>query len=537
MIDLPANPSPTSVYAVRRQRRVARWALYAVALLFTLVAAGLGAKTAPSQFSLAFALFVAGGIICLLRPTLGLHITVVLAVFGDPYTVVWYPFTKNLSSRESVLFLSDGISFSPFEVYLGLLLIGWILQMVSARSWEFKTGRVFAPLMVFTVFVILNFGLSFLSGGANHNAALYEVRPLVYLPLIYVLATNLLRTARQYVVLYSVLMFAVFANTLVALYNYYFVMDAVRRDAVESYVSHGATIPMNALLIFILAAWMYRSRSQIWRYLLPVFAVPTFYIYILSQRRAAIVALVGGLLIFFLVMFWTHRRAFWFVVPVFLVAATLYTAAFWNSADSTVGFPAQAIKTVLEPDSVSERNQASDLYRISEKEDVLATIKSNPLRGVGFGHPFLRPVPLPAISTFPLADYMPHNSFLWLWMKVGIGGFIAFLALLGFTTLQGGDLLRTHAYGDFAVITLTSTTFVVMYVMFAYVDIAWDAPNMALFSIAVAQIATARDLWPGRATDETTAVEPVGSGRAAVAGSTGGDREAVARHRRVHELV
>jgi hypothetical protein len=360
---------------------------------------------------------------------------------------------------------------------------------------------------------------------------------LVYLPVVYILATNLFRSARQYVVLYSVLMFAIFGNTLAALYNYYFVMTAERRSFVESYVSRGATIPMNSMLIFILGAWMYRSRSQVWRYLLPLFAVPTFYMYILSQRRAAIVALVGGLIIFFLVMFWTHRRAFWYVVPLFVVAASLYTAAFWNAADSTIGFPAQAIKTVLKPDDVSARNQASDLYRIAEKADVLATIKSNPLRGVGFGHPFLRPVPLPAISTFPLADYMPHNSFLWLWMKVGIVGFIAFLCVVGFTMLEGGRLLRTHIRGDFAVITLTSTTFVVMYVMFAYVDIAWDASNMALFSIAVAQIATARDMWPRDTTAEPAATEPESADRELVTTDDRRELESVDRRGLVPRFV
>ena len=236
-------------------------------------------------------------------------------------------------------------------------------------------------------------------------------------------------------------MIAVFINGVIALL-YLRTLSAADKDSMVSLVSHAATLPMNAMLLLIGASWMYRKGSS-WsrRVVLPFMAVPVFIAYIVSQRRAAIVALVVGIIMIFIVMLWTKRRLFWRVAPVTLVIVTLYTGAFWGDETSTAGFPAQAIKSVIAPDSVSERNQSSDDYRIAEKIDIVATIRSSTILGIGFGHPFLRPVPLPDITPFLLEPYMPHNSILWIWMKAGIGGFVAMLFLFAMAVKTGA---RAH---------------------------------------------------------------------------------------------
>ncbi len=90
----------------------------------------------------------------------------------------------------------------------------------------------------------------------------------------------------------------------------------------------------------------------------------------------------------------------------------------------------QAVKTVIAPGQLSLEDQSSDLYRQIEAYDIWYTIRSNELFGVGFGQQFLRPWQLPDISFFVFWEYMPHNSILWIWMKMGIGGFMAMLYLI-----------------------------------------------------------------------------------------------------------
>jgi hypothetical protein len=216
--------------------------------------------------------------------------------------------------------------------------------------------------------------------------------------------------------------------------------------------------------------------------------------YLLSQRRAAFVALTAGLAVVGVVLHGTNRRAFWKVVPVVLIVGTVYCAAFWHDETSTTGFPAQAVKSVISPSNVSERNQGSDLYRIVEKQDIQATIRSSPILGIGFGHPFLRPYPLPQIAPFLLEPYMPHNAILWIWMKAGIGGFVAMVYLFGVAMHTGGREVLRAGRGDYAATLFTAVAFVVMYCVFAYVDIAWDPQNMVLLALAMAQIGSAARL-------------------------------------------
>jgi hypothetical protein len=262
----------------------------------------------------------------------------------------------------------------------------------------------------------------------------------------------------------------------------------------ESFVAHGATLSMNAMLILLIGAWMFRKSSWAWRALLPFALVPVTYMYLVSERRAAFVALIAGLGVVAIFLRWTNRRAFWRIVPIVLIIGAVYCAAFWHDETTTAGFPAQAVKSVISPDDVSERNQGSDLYRIIEKQDILVTIRSSPITGIGFGHPFLRPYPLPQIAPFLLEPYMPHNAILWIWMKAGIGGFVAMLYLFGVAVHTGARAVLKAGRSDYAATTLTAVAFVVMYAVFAYVDIAWDAQNMVLLALATAQISSAAQL-------------------------------------------
>ncbi len=71
--------------------------------------------------------------------------------------------------------------------------------------------------------------------------------------------------------------------------------------------------------------------------------------FVLSQRRAAMVALGAGFIVFAIVLFFRRRKAFFVVVPIVLLLTVGYTAAFWNTTDG-VGFGAQAVKSVIAPE-------------------------------------------------------------------------------------------------------------------------------------------------------------------------------------------
>jgi hypothetical protein len=145
------------------------------------------------------------------------------------------------------------------------------------------------------------------------------------------------------------------------------------------------------------------------------------------------------------------------------------------------------VKSVVAQEDQSERDRSSDIYRDLETMNIVFTIRASPITGIGFGHAFYKPFPLPPIDNFLLRDYLPHNSLLWVWMKVGVIGFLAFLYLASLAMRVGARAV-IHSTRDDRAMTFTSVAFVIMYVVFAYVDIAWDAQNMVLLAVALAQI-------------------------------------------------
>jgi hypothetical protein len=484
-----ASASATTVESRRRQSATSWWLAYGLCIFATLVVAAIAVATTAQPFSLALVIMVLGAIVALVRPVAGVYLVALFAMVGDTVASGWYPFTWNFSSRESILFISDGITMSPLDLYVAALFAGWILQMLARRDWHIVRAKLFWPVMVFGAFMVFGFvhGVV-LKGGGDRNAAVWEFRPMIYLIVLYLLVTNIFTNRAQYRRLLWFLMTAVCINGVLALV-YYYSLDPATFDEMESLVQHGATLPMNAMILLIIGARLFRVRSLAFRWLLPVMAIPVVIVYVLSQRRAAIVALVGGLIVAFAVLNWTNRKLFWRITPVVVVLAVGYVGAFWNST-STAGFPAQAVKSVVAPDSLSERNQGSDQYRAIENLDVVFTIKASPVLGLGFGQRFYKPYPLPAIASFLLEDFKPHNSILWIWIKAGIGGFIAMLFLFGSSLRDGARSILDAAKQDntYAAFTMMSVAYVLMVAIFSYVDIAWDAQNMVMLAFILGQI-------------------------------------------------
>ena len=66
-----------------------------------------------------------------------------------------------------------------------------------------------------------------------------------------------------------------------------------------------------------------------------------------------------------------------------------------------------------------------------ENNNLEFTIHQKPLTGVGFGNKFFVIIPMADISFFTWWQYFPHNSVIWIWLKTGVGGFIAMFYFLG----------------------------------------------------------------------------------------------------------
>jgi hypothetical protein len=477
-----------SIMSVRQQSRVnARtWLLVYVGILA--LAAFLGLVTmryAPLMFPLPFAFLITAVTLTLIRPVFGVYIIAFFTFLTDGSITPWYPFAKNLSSRESMLYVSDALTISPLEVVLIVAVMVWALGLLvdpAARS--FVRGRLFVPMMTFSGLLAMGFLYGIVTGGDRY-AAVWEFRPFLYLPLVYVLVTNLFTNRRDYHRLAVVIAAALVGHAVLSLRRLS-TLSAAQVERLESLVDHGSAVQMSVILLAALSAWLIPQVPRTTRRLLLLAAIPVGWVWLVSERRAAVIGLVVGAILVGLFLTQLSRRTLLIFAPIFLVLSSVYLAAFWKSDESTIGFPAQAIRSVVSGDEASAKDQSSNQYRIIENHDILYTIHSRPITGLGFGQKFYRPVPLPDISFFPFYEYIPHNSVLWIWIKAGVVGFLSMLYLFG-SAIRAGvrSLMRLRAGRDAFLVTL-AIGYVVMYLVFAYVDIAWDARSMILLPIAMA---------------------------------------------------
>lgn len=482
MIGRRPDPSAISVRSVIAQRRVV-WILSGCVIAvvgLVLIAFGRSSSVGASiaLFALLGAIVAAG-----IRPILGVYAIVFFTLIGDGETSEWFPFAKNLSAKESLLYLSNQLFLSPLEILVMATLLFFLIGRISAHPRKpLVTGPLFWAITTFTAFV----GIGFLYGlakGGDPRIALYEGRHLFLLLPVYMLIINLFdRAALQRLAWTGVA--AIFVNALLALL-YLSGLSAAKRDTLEALGEHAASVHWNVLILLPLVAFLYRSNQAWTRLVMLAMLLPVGIVYLAAQRRASVAGLVGAVGVVLLTLWWENRAKFLVIVPILAVVTAGYTAAFWNS-QSSAGFPAQAIKTIIAPDSVSEDNQGSDQYRQIENFDLNFTIRAEPIFGLGFGHEFYRPIELPDISFFEFYRYIPHNSILWIWVKTGFLGFASMLLMFGVAMRAAGQTIISRADAAGRGLVLIGLCYVLMYVIYAFVDIGWDPRSLMFLAVCFA---------------------------------------------------
>jgi O-antigen ligase len=342
-------------------------------------------------------------------------------------------------------------------------------------------------MAVFSCSLVLGMAWGLANGG-DARIAIFEVAPLLYVPLVYFAACNLYPSVRSYQWLMAGIVDGLTAEVINGLVRLPTIRQLIAAD--QSPLEHTALLHLNLLPLLLLAClWFGTDRIGL-RLLLSVLLVPAMLLYLDAQRRAAVVALIVGTIALSAVLFVRNRTRFNVFVPVLVVLLTGYVGAFWSS-DNQIGFPAQAIRSVIAPSSASEADSLSDLYRYIENFDLNATIRSNPLLGLGFGRPFLQPIELPDIvSFFEFADYQPHNTILWIWIKTGLVGFIAFMYMIGVALAQGMRAAVRVVASDEASVVAVLSSYLPMAVVVAFVEISGEAATTMLLGLALAMAST-----------------------------------------------
>ncbi len=407
------------------------------------------------------------------RPRYGLYFILFFGLLGDAAMMPWYPFVKNLSSTESLLFIHPSLIISPFELFVVVTTLAWIVRAAILRDINVYLGRLALPVALFTLFLLLGFGYGVGTGG-DFKIALWESRAIFYLPLMLVLTSNLIETRSHVHQLMWVIMLALAVEGVIGTW-YYLVTLQGNLAGIESITEHSAAIHMNTLFVFALAVWLFPGSISK-RLLLPLLSLPVVLPYIATQRRAAFLTVGVALVLMGLVLLRQNRRLFFVLAPIAMVLAVGYLGVFWNSTGA-LGAPASAVKSVVAPDTGSA-DDLSNIYRVIENVNVSFTVHQAPLTGVGFGRKFYIIVPMADISFFDWWEYIVHNSIFWIWMKAGVFGFMSMIFLTGYAIMTGSRAVWRMPTGDLRAICLVTTLYVLMHFMYAYVDMSWDNQSM-----------------------------------------------------------
>lgn len=497
MHTLASNPSVDAETFLTRAER--RWKLtYAAAGMGTLFLLGLTLFAGHVGFPVAASVYTLGLVAILLRPVIGIYLVAFLGLLADDVSAPYWPFLKNGSSEESLLYLSDSLVVSPMEGYLVAIALSLGLHIVLRRLTLTKPPLLI-PLSAFMFFICVGFVWGVGRGG-DLTIALWEFRPFAALFLVYMTASTLIETRRQVHILSWFIIAALSIEGLRTVVWYVRTPDSA---LFNSPIEHSGASHLNLLFVIVILAWLIRGSGFAHRLLIPLLSVPAIFIYLASERRSAIAALLMCLTVVFVFIAAVDMRRCLQVGPLLAVLLVMYTAVFWN-ASGVLGFPAGVIKSQIAPETQSLEDQSSDAYRIIEHLDILATIQNSPILGVGFGQKYEQPIPLPDISAgFIWWEYMTHNGILWIWLKAGYFGFIAMFNFLGRGLHLGMRTAISARDPNDRVIAGASMVFIPIYGIFSYVDISWGTQSLILLALCLVMIGRLHQVVESESAPET----------------------------------
>ncbi|HLZ23836.1 MAG TPA: O-antigen ligase family protein [Ktedonobacterales bacterium] len=352
---------------------------------------------------------------------------------ADPWANFFWRWAGDLSS-----WIPIHIVVSPLEISLIVLALIWSFRGRKVKkSFAYLPGSLDVPILVFLGFVLFGVLNGAARPGGNLTIALWEVRGFLMLIGMYYLTGIFIRGEREV----NRLIWTLFiATTVLAVENLLRWMTLLGLHTTDdNSFEHIDSVILVCGLLLGAAICIYggtRAQRRYSYFLMPL----SFFCMMIMGRRAAFPVLGFGVIALVVFLLRLRPRIFWKYVPIMVVLIAAYLAVFWNNT-SVLGQPARAIASQFHPDP---RDYNSDLYRIIEKGDIQANIFSAPLTGLGFGQQFQMYYPLPDLSFWPFWHYETHNAILWVWMKDGMLGFIAFWWLMGRGMFDGGKAVESQ---------------------------------------------------------------------------------------------
>lgn len=389
-------------------------------------------------------------------------------------------------SATAKLYAKTAVFFTPVE-FMALLALAAVVVDAQRTGRPLRMPRVFAVPLLLTVAALV-FGLvnARMSGGVAGYATrsvLQAILPLFVLPLLIV---NVVRTPQDLRRALGAGGVLAAAKALLGLGVLFAGVSQTLSDGGPhmTYYEATANVVLMIAVLFVAAARVARVRLPAW----VTFAAPlVFACLLLSYRRMFWVATIASLLIIAVVA--SGRVGRRLAVP----GALLLAGAVWVISLAPVvadlSGPIVQRGASITPGKISHNTQ--DRYRIAERKNVIADLKTHPLAGAGIAVGWQATYPLP----FEYAtgrDYV-HFGLLWWWLNMGILGAITYVWLMLSATIIGWRVWRLHADGVARVagLALGLGALGLAVVELTAANVGPDQRTTALFGIVLGLLASA----------------------------------------------
>jgi hypothetical protein len=395
------------------------------------------------------------------------------------------PFFLNLNNTTSSAGLS-GIPITPAEILMISVVLIWFAAGVARRTLTLTGGPLVTAYLIFTAIVIAAEIHGILLSKGDWDRSLWELRPQVYGILTFLFAANLITERRQLRLLTVVFFLAIAFKVGIAIYRYVVTLHG-NASSYEAIMAHEESYFFALFILGTGAAVVWGRGLNRWLMLLLLAgSALSLYAMLINQRRAAELGLIAGgaTMMVLAIRFESQHRGLWLGLSVMTVlAVTIFTVGYWNHTTGLAGQLLRPIHSIFVPD---QRDYLSNIYRVAEDANLQVTFRTSPLTGIGFGIPMIVVFPMADISqSYPLWNYIPHNTLLWIGMRMGAIGWAAFFGLVAMAILQATRQLGTrrdpflNAFAAFAVAAIVAE------IIQGYSDIQLDTFRNLIFFGAV----------------------------------------------------
>ncbi|HYW23596.1 MAG TPA: hypothetical protein VE953_05490 [Terriglobales bacterium] len=400
----------------------------------------------------------------------------------------------------------SGVTFTPYELLLMVALLVWLAKGVADRRIRLRASPLGVAVMV-VVGIAIAMVLFGLARGGVFNISLWELRPFLYIAVTYLLASQLIsKRAAIEAILWGIVIGTGLKGLEGAERVFTVVVPAASRP--DSILEHDESVFFSIFIVLTVLLWVYGKRG--WLRRVATFLLPFVFIADFGNNRRAAWVMLPAMLIAVAVIAYVRmperRKTIAWVVGILVTLSTAYVLVYRNST-SLEGEPAHAVWSQFQPDP---RDANSNLYRQLENANLSIDIKVAAFTGTGFGVPIAHPVPIfDASNLDPLINFIPHNTILYVWLRLGTLGAIAFWCLVGAAIIAACRLAR-HPGRDFGVFGTLAVAAVIAWLVEGWLDQGVTSFRIAtLIGCLLGTVAAAHRIAAREAEEAAAAEEPV----------------------------